>query len=213
MVLGTRVPREQVILLIVLACLSIASAEGPGIKKTAIRTPIPALYDKWKAATVGQGTDQEARKKAEEYRSVVCKDPFTKLVEMSCAERKENKESVVWENSTAMVVVPTGKQVIKLLVVPKRIAMFLFDLDHEARAGLSQVAAATCDALVAAGGALASSLGDSCDIYVHSPAELSVRQLHVHVKLKSATAGAMDDAFLHRTATHMRALIDGGGCF
>jgi hypothetical protein len=190
--------------------LPLSLAAQPG----AIRTPMPALLESWINATTGaDSTLDDAFKAAGAARSTLpSRDPFTRLAEMTCSNRLADQERVVWEDAGLMALADFGDRGSKLLVVPKRPANFLIDLKYKEIAYVSRVAAAACDALMGAAGKQASATAPSCDIYIHPPAQLGVRQLHVHVKARTGVAAPVDDTFLQRAGANLRSLLGGAGC-
>jgi diadenosine tetraphosphate (Ap4A) HIT family hydrolase len=180
-----------------------------------IRTPIPPLFENWKAATATRNaTDDEVRGIADQRRSgLPSRDPFTPLALMSCDERHAKGERIIWEDSALMALVDSGDRGSTLLVVPKAQANFPTDLTRDQMEHVSRVAAATCDALVIAAGGQPTTDPPSCTMYINPPSALSVRQMHVHVEAHTGVAVPVDDTFLHRAATNLRGLVAGSGCF
>jgi hypothetical protein len=196
--------------------VSLSALQDIGAQPSTIKTPISPLLDDWKIATAGtKATLDDARKIAEANRPTLPKsDPFTPLAGMSCAERLEKRERVVWEDEAGvMVLVPFGDQGSKLLVVPKVRANFPIDLSEHQLKYVSRIAAATCDAMLVASGKQPAANTPSCTTYINPPAGLGVRQMHVHVEAHTGVSASVDDAFLRRAAAHIRSLVGGAGCF
>jgi hypothetical protein len=180
-----------------------------------VQSPTPSLLADWIRATAGANAKlEEARRIAEAQRPKLPHfDPFTPLVRMTCPERLEKKERVVWEDGTAMALVDFGDRGSTLLVVPKAVVNFPVDLKPEEITYVSRVSAATCDALIIAAGQVPPTDGSSCSIYISPPHAIGVRQMHVHVEAKTGVAAPVDDSFLKRAGDHMRRLLGGSGCF
>jgi galactose-1-phosphate uridylyltransferase len=157
---------------------------------------------------------EDARRAAEAARSTLPqREPFTRLAAMNCTDRLANKERVVWEDTVLMALVDFGNRGSKLLIVPKAATNFPTDLRDSDIAYVSRVAAATCDALMAAAGKQASTTAPSCRMYINPPGGLHVRQLHVHVQAQTGVAAPVDDTFLQRAGANLRSLLGGAGCF
>lgn len=191
------------------------SGDGPvtGLVATATATPVPDLMSNWiEAVLQRRGTEAEARAVAEKERARVSqlRDPFSPLANVKCVDPARKGEVIVWEDDDALAIVDRDNKR-KILIVPKIKANFPFDLPRPMLAHLAKVAAATCDALLGSA-TTAGGIGStaSCDISVHPPAQLSVRQLHVHVLPKTAGERRQGD---YRRVTHqLQQRLGGSGC-
>lgn len=186
--------------------------------KNSITTLLPNLCKEWKVSATSTTTpaaDLRAYLTQERQGVEQLKDPFTPLARMTCAQRaaKDPPERVVWEDKEFMALVDFGDHGSTLLLTPIKHVNFLTDLPRDQVARLNRLAAATCDALVLAAGEQVRLKPPSCRMYVNPPRALSVSQLHVHVEAHTGVTPPVDNAFLRRTAMHLRALVPGEGCF
>jgi hypothetical protein len=197
---------------VVLLCpVATGQAQDTAVQQAAIATPIPPLLDNWKTAAAGpEASLDDAIKIAEGCRpNLPDRDPFTRIVNMSCAERLAKGERVVWEDDMLMALVDINGS--KLLIVPKAVKNYPIDL-IEQMPYVSRAAAATCDALVVAADGKPQDDFASCRMYINPPCTLFVRQIHVHIE-PVAGMTAPNEMFLRRAATHLRSLLAGSGCF
>jgi diadenosine tetraphosphate (Ap4A) HIT family hydrolase len=98
---------------------------------------------------------------------------------MTTEQRTKLDETVLWEDSTILVLVDRDPSP-KGLVIPKARACFLVDITPSLRNELALIAAVTSDAFMHAAGRKCSATAIS-QIYVNPPRSLGVKQLHVHV--------------------------------
>jgi hypothetical protein len=149
-------------------------------------TPVPDLVSEWKRSSFREDTsDAAVRARIDSVRAETdsLPDPFTPIALMTPERRKAFGERVLWEDSTAMVLVDKSHWhfgVPGVLVVPKAPIMFLTDSSPDFGRRLAFLAASASDAI-------ALTIGRSCSdplasqIFVNPPGVASIRQLHVHV--------------------------------
>src|SRR5881392_2861098 len=142
-------------------------------------TPIPAIYDEWKAKTPWpQVPDSTLRRNLGPYRGQVTFDPFDAVIRGDSATRARLNERVLWADDSVIVIVAKPAMPRDALVVPKREMMFPVDAGQAMLERLARVAAATSDAFI-------STTGKQCDaslasrIWVNPPGAIGVRHLHV----------------------------------
>jgi diadenosine tetraphosphate (Ap4A) HIT family hydrolase len=169
--------------LMTLVCLVLLSHPCDAIAQGRLCTKIPDLYGNWKRLTPWTDMSDDSLRFSvapERLRISGMPDPLTPLATMDSAQRAFNKERVLWEDNRVMVIVAKGETPLHLLVVPKNTFMFIIDVPQSERDRLALVAAATSDAMMQVAGKKCDGTPPSA-IYIHPPALLGVRQLHVHV--------------------------------
>jgi hypothetical protein len=149
-------------------------------------TPQPSLYQDWKAELPGGDsmTDAQVIDYTDRVRPDVIKkkDPFIQIAS-DTAQGQLGDEWVLWRDSRVLVVVDIKVTGPKALVIPKDSINFIIDIDADAGLSrrLAEVAAATSDAFIDAGGKRCADSTHS-RIAIHPPNRLGVRRLHVHVQ-------------------------------
>ncbi len=135
----------------------------------------PALFADWKAALGGTNEAVYDAVKAARGRVEKLADPFTPIAEDAPGARDD--EQVVFEDDTHMVLLDRFGAGLKMLIVPKRPAMFLTDLSATEQLALERLAGRVVHALQTH-----ATLTQPVQCWVNPPRALSVRQLHVHVQ-------------------------------
>jgi diadenosine tetraphosphate (Ap4A) HIT family hydrolase len=169
-----------------LLVFALAPAFAPPVAAQRPCTAVPDLVSDWKRSSFGEDTsDAAVRARVDGARAETdsLPDPFTPIALMNPQRRKALGEWVLWEDSTAMVLVDKSHWhfgVPAVLVIPKAPIMFLTDSSSDFGRRLGFLAASASDAI-------ALTVGRSCSdplasqIFVNPPRVASIRQLHVHV--------------------------------
>jgi diadenosine tetraphosphate (Ap4A) HIT family hydrolase len=173
-------------------------------------TPIPALYQDWKARTPwSQEADSVVRARVDVFRSRVTFDPFDAVIAADSATRTRKGERVLWEDDSLMVIVAKPAMPRDALVIPKLELMFPGDASEWLIGRLARAAAATSDAFMRTS-------GKECDsayasrIFVNPPDAIGVRHLHVHVQPPPTIAIRDEHDFYDRMRRHLaEALAEG----
>jgi len=170
-------------------------------------TPVPALYEEWKAKTGGaQATDSAVRRLAEARRGSITFDPFDAVIGGDRATRKRLGERVLWEDDSVIVIVAKPAFPRDVLAIPKREMMFPFDASEGLLKRLATVAAATSDAFI-------QSANKHCDaslvssISISRPTELGVKHLHVHVQPPPSILVQDEQKFYSRMSQHLGEIL------
>lgn len=153
------------------------------------QTPVPDLLAAWLAAAGGDIASAKQACGSERPRVEQLRDPFMAVVRGD--EEALAKETILWRNDKALVLVDAFAGSPKALVIPVEELLFPLDGDGELLAYLAQVAATVADAFADASGTKTES-----KIWINPPASLTVRQLHVHVQPRLARGDTQANAAL-----------------
>lgn len=167
-------------------------------------TPVPCLYNDWKKATLsGEGTDEEAKNKAESVRPRFLArkdpDPFCHVLNMTEAERKQHDEWILWENDEIMVLADKFNWQ-SPLVIPKSHIIFPFEAKNDLLHRLAIVAAFTSDAMKHS----ESDRSSNAKIYISPPDGIGVGHLHIHVQLQSQINATNKAEFFNQISSYLK---------